>query len=82
MRKITNTLGPSLKGFQSLKFSDSDFREVRGLGTSKKRASLVVRIQTTLGTLCPLDHESSTQLLRSNIPQTALVASLDTYDFN
>jgi hypothetical protein len=31
--------------------------------------------------LCPLDHESCTQLLRSNIPQTALVATLDTYDF-
>jgi hypothetical protein len=27
-----NTLSPSPKGFQSPKFSDSDFREVRGLG--------------------------------------------------
>jgi hypothetical protein len=31
-------------------------------------------------TLCPLGHESCTQLLRSNIPWTALVATLDTYD--
>jgi hypothetical protein len=31
MRKQTNTLSPSPKGFQSQKFSDSDFREVRGL---------------------------------------------------
>jgi hypothetical protein len=32
MSKQTNTLRPSPKGFQSPKFSDSDFREVRGLG--------------------------------------------------
>jgi septin 7 len=32
MRKLTNTLSPSPKGFQSPKFSDSDFREVRSLG--------------------------------------------------
>jgi hypothetical protein len=32
MHKQTNTLSPSPKGFQSPKFSDSDFREVRGLG--------------------------------------------------
>jgi hypothetical protein len=32
MRKLTNTLSPSPKGFQSPKFSDSDFREGRGLG--------------------------------------------------
>jgi hypothetical protein len=32
MRKLTNTLSPSPKGFQSPKFSDSGFREVRGLG--------------------------------------------------
>jgi hypothetical protein len=32
MRKHTNTLTPSPKGFQSPKFLDSDFREVRGLG--------------------------------------------------
>jgi hypothetical protein len=35
MRKLTNTLSPSPKGFQSPKFSDSDFREVRGLGRPK-----------------------------------------------
>jgi hypothetical protein len=35
MRKQTNTLSPSPKGFQSPKFSDSDFREVRGLGRPK-----------------------------------------------
>jgi hypothetical protein len=35
MRKQTNTLSPSPKGFQSPKFSDSDFREVRGLGSPK-----------------------------------------------
>jgi hypothetical protein len=29
MRKQTNTLSPSPKGFQSPKFSDSDFREVK-----------------------------------------------------
>jgi hypothetical protein len=32
MRKQTNTLSLSPKGFQSPKCSDSDFREVRGLG--------------------------------------------------
>jgi hypothetical protein len=32
MRKQTNTLSPSPKCFQSPKFSDSDIREVRGLG--------------------------------------------------
>jgi hypothetical protein len=32
MRKQTNTLSPSPKGFEGPKFSDSDFREVRGLG--------------------------------------------------
>jgi hypothetical protein len=32
MRKQTNTLSPSPKGFQSPKFSDSTLREVRGLG--------------------------------------------------
>jgi hypothetical protein len=35
MRKQTNTLSPSPKGFQSPKFSDLDFREVRGLGRPK-----------------------------------------------
>jgi hypothetical protein len=35
MRKQTNTLSPSPKGFQSPKFSDSVFREVRGLGRPK-----------------------------------------------
>jgi hypothetical protein len=34
----TNTLSPSPKGFQSPKFSDSDFREVRGLGRPKSSA--------------------------------------------
>jgi hypothetical protein len=38
MRKQTNTLSPSPKGFQSPKFSDSDFREVRGLGRPKTSA--------------------------------------------
>jgi hypothetical protein len=54
-----------------------------------KKSHLVVEIDTTIGNLkittinrrCPLDHENCTQLLRSNIPQTALVATLDTYDF-
>jgi hypothetical protein len=32
MRKLTNTLSPSPKGFKSPKFSDSDMREVCGLG--------------------------------------------------
>jgi hypothetical protein len=35
MRKQTNTLSPSPKGFQSPKFSDSDFSEVCGLGRPK-----------------------------------------------
>jgi hypothetical protein len=35
MRKQTNTLSPSPKGYQSPKFSDSGFREVRGLGRPK-----------------------------------------------
>jgi hypothetical protein len=35
MRKQTNTLSPSPKGFQSPKFSDSALREVRGLGRPK-----------------------------------------------
>jgi hypothetical protein len=38
MRQLTNMLSPSPKGFQSPKFSDSDFREVRG--TSEKSAGL------------------------------------------
>jgi hypothetical protein len=38
MRKQTNTLSPSPKGFQSPKFSYSDFREVRGLGRLKSSA--------------------------------------------
>jgi hypothetical protein len=39
MRKQTNTLNPSPKGFQSPKFSDSDFREVRGLGLGRPKSS-------------------------------------------
>jgi hypothetical protein len=39
MRKQTNTLSPSPKGFQSPKFSDSDFREVRGLGLGRPKSS-------------------------------------------
>jgi hypothetical protein len=39
MRKLTNTLSPSPKGFQSPKFSDSDFREVRGLGLGRPKSS-------------------------------------------
>jgi hypothetical protein len=39
MRKQTNTLSPSPKGFQSPKFSDSDFREVRGLGFGRPKSS-------------------------------------------
>jgi hypothetical protein len=39
MRKQTNTLSPSSKYFQSLKFSDSDFREVRGLGLGRPKSS-------------------------------------------
>jgi hypothetical protein len=41
MRKQTNTLSPSPKGFQSPKFSDSDFREVRGLGLGRPKSSAV-----------------------------------------
>jgi hypothetical protein len=39
MRKQTNTLSPSPKGFQSPKVSDSDFREVLGLGRPKSSAN-------------------------------------------
>jgi hypothetical protein len=39
MRKQTNTLSPSTKGFQSPNFSDSDFREVRGLGLGRPKSS-------------------------------------------
>jgi hypothetical protein len=41
MRKQTHTLSPSPKGFQSPKFSDSDFREVRrlGLGLGRPKSS-------------------------------------------
>jgi hypothetical protein len=39
MRKETNTLSPSPKGFLSPKFSDSDFREVRGLGLGRPKSS-------------------------------------------
>jgi hypothetical protein len=35
----TNTLNPSPKCFQSPKFSDSDFREVRGLGLGRPKSS-------------------------------------------
>jgi hypothetical protein len=40
MRKQTNTLSPSPNGFQSPKFSDSDFREVRGLGLGLGRPKI------------------------------------------
>jgi hypothetical protein len=39
MLKFTDTLSPSPKGFQSPKFSDSDFREVRGLGLGRPKSS-------------------------------------------
>jgi hypothetical protein len=39
MRKQTNTLSPSPKGFQSPKFSESDFREIRGLGLGRPKSS-------------------------------------------
>jgi hypothetical protein len=38
MRKQTNTLSPSPKGFQSPKFSDSDFREVLDLDSDVRKA--------------------------------------------
>jgi hypothetical protein len=43
MRKQTNTLSPSPKGFQSPKFSDSDFSKVRvlGLGLGRPKALAV-----------------------------------------
>jgi hypothetical protein len=41
MRKLTNTLSLSPKGFQSPKFSDSGFREVRGLGLGRPKSSAV-----------------------------------------
>jgi hypothetical protein len=39
MRKLTNTLSPSPNGFQSPKFLDSHFREVRGLGLGRPKSS-------------------------------------------
>jgi hypothetical protein len=44
--KQTNTLSPSPKGFQSPKFSDSDFREVRrlGLGLGRLKSSAIWRL--------------------------------------
>jgi hypothetical protein len=42
MRKQTNTLSPCPKGFQSPTFSDSDFREVRGLGLERPKSSAVL----------------------------------------
>jgi hypothetical protein len=41
MRKQTNTLSPCPKGFQSPKFSDSDFSEVCGLGLGRPKSSAV-----------------------------------------
>jgi hypothetical protein len=38
MRKQTNTLSPSPNGFQSPKFSDSDFRGL-GLGLGRPKSS-------------------------------------------
>jgi hypothetical protein len=36
---MLTSLSPSPKGFQSPKFSDSDFREVRGLGLGRPKSS-------------------------------------------
>jgi hypothetical protein len=57
MRKQTNTLSPSPKGFQSLKFSD--FREVRGLGRPKSFDRNVVNFDYTLPLLCLLSVMSN-----------------------
>jgi hypothetical protein len=40
-------MSPSPKGFQSPKFSDSDFREVRGLGRPKSSAENHGFLKTT-----------------------------------
>jgi hypothetical protein len=45
MRKQTNTLSPSPKGFQSPKFSDSDFREVRDSDMDVQKALLYCHAQ-------------------------------------
>jgi hypothetical protein len=45
MHKQTNTPSPSPKGFQSPKFSDSDFREVRGLGLGRPKSSVIYHWQ-------------------------------------
>jgi hypothetical protein len=42
MRKQTNTLSPSPKGFQSPKFSDSDFREVADSDSDVWKALVVI----------------------------------------
>jgi hypothetical protein len=49
----TNTLSPSPKGFQSPKFSDSDFREVRGPRT-RTRTSEKLCMQCTLSNCGPI----------------------------
>jgi hypothetical protein len=57
-------LSPSPKGFQSPKFSESDFREVRGLGrpkSSDNNISKVTRVQQTA--VRPRVYEWSTAAL-------------------
>jgi hypothetical protein len=56
MRKQTNTLSLSPKGFQSPKFSDSDFREVRG--RPKSSGKYPIRDHCSIVTVLPLARDS------------------------
>jgi hypothetical protein len=63
MRKLTNTLRPSPKGFQSPKFSDSDFREVCWLGLGLERPKSSDKKVTDFGYLRLSEHLDSENIL-------------------
>jgi hypothetical protein len=50
------TLSPCPKGFQSPKFSDSDFREVRGLGRPKSSDKMPRLIGQPMANLQETDY--------------------------
>jgi hypothetical protein len=54
MRKQTNTLSPSPKGFQSPKFSDSDL--VRGLGRPKSSGCWYSKYLNSIKKIQAIDH--------------------------
>jgi hypothetical protein len=85
MRKLTNTLSPSPKGFQSPKFSDSDFWEVRGLGRPKSSAICPLCIRCFKSRQVPTRcHKVATgqfQEKRRKIPHTYILGELPTGTF-